>query len=49
LAVIAHIRHEHTRYDELLMKSGNRQLARAEVRPKIEETLGRWESPATPG
>ncbi|MBE0544921.1 MAG: DUF2293 domain-containing protein [Verrucomicrobia bacterium] len=49
LAVIAHIRHEHTRYDELLMKSGNRQLARAEVRPKIEEMLGRWESPATPG
>jgi hypothetical protein len=48
LAVIAHIRHEHTRYDELLMRHGDRQLARAEVRQKIEAVLGRWESPATP-
>lgn len=44
LAVIAHIRHEHTPYDELLMKFGDRQLARAEVRQKIEAVLGRWES-----
>lgn len=44
LAVIAHIRHEHTKYDELLMKHGDRQLARAEVRPKIETVLNRWES-----
>lgn len=44
LAVIAHIRHEHTRYDELLMRHGDRQLARAEVRRKIEAVLGRWES-----
>ena len=43
LAVIAHIRHEHTRYDELLMHHGNRQLARAEVRSEIEAWLGRWE------
>lgn len=49
LAVIAHIRHEHTRYDESLMKYGDRQLARSEVRQKIEAVLGRWESPATPG
>lgn len=44
LAVIAHIRHEHTRYDELLMRHGDRQLARAEVRPEIDRVLASWES-----
>jgi hypothetical protein len=44
LAVIAHIRHEHTRYDELLMKHGDRQLARAEVRGEIDRILATWES-----
>ena len=48
LAVIAHIRHEHTRYDELLMELGDRQMARAEVRSRIEAVLGRWELPAVP-
>lgn len=43
LAVIAHIRHEHTRYDTLLMRHGNRQLARAEVRGEIEARLKLWE------
>ncbi|HEX5218366.1 MAG TPA: DUF2293 domain-containing protein [Verrucomicrobiae bacterium] len=43
LAMVAHIRHEHTKYDELLMKYGDRQLARAEVREKIEAILARWE------
>ncbi len=43
LAVIAHIRHEHTNYDELLMKSGDRQGARAGVRGKIDAVLERWE------
>lgn len=42
-AVIAHIRHEHTRYDELLMQHGDRQLARAAVRSEIEARLGGWE------
>jgi hypothetical protein len=46
LAVIAHIRHEHTRYDELLMIHGDRQLARAEVRGAIERMLARWEASA---
>lgn len=46
LAVVAHIRHEHTKYDELLMKHGDRQLARAEVRGKIEAVLERWERQA---
>ncbi|MCU0783424.1 MAG: DUF2293 domain-containing protein [Verrucomicrobia bacterium] len=44
LAVIAHIRHEHTRYDELLMKHGDRQLARAEVSAEIGRVLSRWEA-----
>jgi hypothetical protein len=44
LAVIAHIRHEQTRYDELLMKHGDRQLARAEVSAEIDRVLSRWEA-----
>ena len=43
LAVIAHIRHEHTRYDELLMRCGDRQQAREMVRGEIEKRLARWE------
>jgi hypothetical protein len=48
LAVIAHIRHEHTRYDELLMRHGDRQLARAEVRDEIDRVLARWEGTIQP-
>lgn len=44
LAVIAHIRHEHTDYDHLLMRSGDRQAARQEVRAKIDRVLERWEA-----
>ena len=44
LAVIAHIRHEHTRYDELLLCHGDRQPARAEVREQIDEILARWQA-----
>jgi hypothetical protein len=43
LAVIAHIRHEHTRYDEFLMQYGDRQQARDIVRSEIEKLLARWE------
>lgn len=43
LAVIAHIRHEHTRYDELLMQYGDRQHAREMVRSEIENWLVEWE------
>jgi len=45
LAVIAHIRHEHTRYDELLMRHGDRTLARAEVRADVDRELSKWEHP----
>ncbi len=48
LAVIAHIRHEHTRYDKLLMKYGDRQQAREMVRGDIEQLLMRWERPEKP-
>jgi hypothetical protein len=44
LAVIAHIRHEHTRYDELLVQYGDRQHAREMVHAQIEKLLVRWES-----
>jgi hypothetical protein len=44
LAVIAHIRHEHTGYDELLMRFGDRARAREQVCGKIEAFLTRWEN-----
>lgn len=47
LAVIAHIRHEHTRYDELLMKHGTRAYARELVRGEIEKVLAHWERGAS--
>ena len=43
LAVIAHIRHEHTGYDELLMEGTERADARNIVRDKIEGVLRNWE------
>lgn len=42
LAVIAHIRHAHTKYDELLMRGIDRLEARAQIREKIDELLQRW-------
>jgi hypothetical protein len=42
LAVAAHVRHEETNYDDLLMGGTDRQDARAQVREKIEEILDRW-------
>ena len=48
LAVIAHVRHTHTRYDALLMQYDSRELARAEVRADIDLVLAGWErSPIT--
>ena len=43
LAVIAHVRHVHTRYDSLLMHLGDRELARQQVRSDIDRILLRWE------
>ncbi|MBI2496854.1 MAG: DUF2293 domain-containing protein [Opitutae bacterium] len=48
LAVIAHIRHEHTGYDRLLMRHGDRESARFAVRAEIDRILRQWET-AGPG
>jgi hypothetical protein len=48
LAVVAHIRHEHTPYDKLLMKHGDRRLAREEVHADIDRILRKWGAPARP-
>jgi hypothetical protein len=42
LAVVAHIRHQHTRYDELLMRGWERHEARAEVAGAVDELLDAW-------
>jgi len=44
-AVIAHIRHRHTRYDELLMAGWDRDDARRRVREIIDDVLDRWRTP----
>jgi hypothetical protein len=43
LAVIARIRHEHTNYDELLLRHDDRQFARVEVRDRVDAILRQWE------
>jgi hypothetical protein len=47
LAVIAAVRHRHTRYDELLMKGVERLDARERVRAQIEEVLEQWSAAIT--
>ena len=42
LAVIAHIRHTETNYDELLGRGGDRGEARAMVREAVNEILWAW-------
>jgi len=42
LAVIAHIRHEHTKYDQLLMQGTERHAARAQIRDNIDRTVAKW-------
>ena len=42
LAVRAHIRHVHTRYDDLLFEGRDRYEARAVVDSKVEEILEKW-------
>ncbi len=42
LAVVAHIRHTHTNYDEVLGQTGDRSYARAEVADEIQDVLDRW-------
>lgn len=43
LAVRAHIRYEHTNYDELLMMGWDRYDARQEIIEKVEQVIEQWE------
>jgi len=45
LAIVAHVRHEHTRYDALLMQGTDRLDARQLVREQIDRVLRRWIGP----
>ncbi len=42
LAVVAHVRHTETNYDELLSRGMERRLARAEVEDQVARVLARW-------
>jgi hypothetical protein len=42
LAVIAWIRHQHTPYDELLMRGEERHAARDRIRAEVDQWLQRW-------
>jgi hypothetical protein len=42
LAVVAHVRHQHTNYDDLLMQGWDRREARAEAAPNIDAVLAAW-------
>ena len=42
MAVIAAVRHKHTRYDELLMQGVERHEAHEQVQPGIEAVLDEW-------
>jgi hypothetical protein len=46
LAVVAHIRHRHTRYDELLMQGIERLTAREAVRADIDRVIANWSGEA---
>src|SRR4029077_2788 len=48
LAVIAHIRHVHTDYDELLARLGDRDEARGRVWGSVASILDDWKSPGGP-
>ncbi len=44
LAVIAHIRHSETKYDELLLSGLDKSDARHEVKSRIAEVIEKWKS-----
>jgi hypothetical protein len=44
-AVIAHIRHAHTNYDELLARYADRDTARESVQSKVSAILAEWQRP----
>jgi hypothetical protein len=44
-AVIAHVRHRHTRYDQLLMRGYSRTDARDSIREDLDRVLESWRYP----
>ena len=44
LAVVAHIRHRETAYDELLVQGDDRHHAREEVRDDVDRVLAQWQA-----
>jgi hypothetical protein len=42
ISIAAYVRHEKTRYDELLAMGEDRTKARKVAEPKLKELLGRW-------
>ncbi|MGO9468892.1 MAG: DUF2293 domain-containing protein [Isosphaeraceae bacterium] len=42
LAVIAHVRHAHTNYDELLDRYADRELARDHIRDQVSTIVDKW-------
>jgi hypothetical protein len=42
LAVIAHVRHVHTDYDDLLLRRVEKREARAAIRPVLDQVLTEW-------
>jgi len=48
LAVAASVRHEDTRYDELLMSGVPRSEAREQVQSEVQRILGSWQAPEPP-
>jgi hypothetical protein len=44
LAVAAHVRHRHTRYDEILMRTGDRASARIEIQDEVADWLAQWQA-----
>jgi hypothetical protein len=48
LAVVAHIRHVHTEYDELLARYADREMARHRIHVKVSAILDKWQRPASP-
>jgi hypothetical protein len=46
MAVVAHVRHRDTDYDEMLARGEDRQDARARVRHEVQAVLERWTRPA---
>ena len=48
LAVIAHIRHAHTEYDELLALYADRDSARERIRGQVAAIVADWQQPGRP-